>query len=84
MQCVYRGQTPTREACRTIIVLTPLGLSSPSMFKVSAEERAARLEEVVTTLDAPHLRASSIVQRLEEGMTPACYGFATLVANLKV
>ena len=61
------GVKPPREACRTIIVLTPLGLSSPSMFKVSAEERAARLEEVVTTLDAPHLRASSIVQRLEEG-----------------
>ena len=82
--CVCTGVKPPREACRTILVLTPRGLSSPSMFKVSAEERAARLEEVVTTLDAPHLRASSIVQRLEEGMTPACYGFATLVANLKV
>ena len=81
---VCTGVKPPREACRTIIVLTPRGLSSPSLFKVSAEERAARLEEVVTTLDAPHLRASSIEQRLEEGMTPACYGFATLVANLKV
>jgi len=40
--------------------------------------------QVVTTLDAPHLRVSSIAQRLEEGMTPACYGFATLIANLKV
>ena len=41
------------------------------------------IEEVVQRLGGPHLKPSSILERLEQGLAAAGFGVATLVSNLK-
>ena len=40
------------------------------------------VEGVVVSLDAAHLRPSGILDRLRQGVAPACFGLATLLQNL--
>jgi len=39
---------------------------------------------VVRTLDAPHLLATGIYERIAGGNTAACFGLATLITNMKI
>jgi hypothetical protein len=41
------------------------------------------IKAVVSELDAPHLRPTSILQRIQDGVKPACHGLFTLVDYLK-
>ncbi len=43
----------------------------------------SEIKAVVNELDAPHLRPTSILQRIQDGVKPACHGLFTLVDYLK-
>jgi hypothetical protein len=53
------------------------------MLKIRDESIGADIKAVVSDLDAPHLRPTSILQRIQGGVKPACHGLFTLVDYLR-
>ena len=54
-----------------------------SLLSAKNEDLGAKIKTVVEDLDAPHLRPTSILQRIQGGVKPACYGLFSLIDHLK-
>ena len=50
--------------------------------KMDDSELGVQILQVVEELDAPHLKAEGIQERLQGGVDAACFGLATLISNL--
>eukprot|EP00931_Biecheleriopsis_adriatica_P001474 TRINITY_DN101827_c0_g1_i1.p1 TRINITY_DN101827_c0_g1~~TRINITY_DN101827_c0_g1_i1.p1 ORF type:complete len:146 (-),score=27.89 TRINITY_DN101827_c0_g1_i1:68-460(-) len=49
----------------------------------SEEQLGTAIQQVVDDLDAPHLKPTGILERLQGGTDAACFGLATLVSKLR-
>ena len=74
-------------ACQTLPASVAWSFESmrDAWRRLEADERSvgARVRAVIETLDAPHLRPSSIEERLKNGTTAACFGCVSLFNNLR-
>ena len=74
-------------ACQTLPASVSWSLASmrEAWRRLETDERSvgARVRAVIETLDAPHLRPSSIEERLKNGTTAACFGCVSLFNNLR-
>ncbi len=53
------------------------------VLKKREDSIGSEIHAVVSELDAPHLRPTSILQRIQGGVKPACHGLFTLMDFLK-
>lgn len=54
-----------------------------SQLKFGSDELGQNIKSVVEDLDAPHLRPTSILDRIQGGVNPACHSLFALMDHLK-